>query len=313
MKQEMLITQISPDQVGEFISESFYQELTENFQQKFPTEVKSVMLSRAAVETALSGEDVSGIKFMNGLEEANDPSSRMLVLIPCNYTVTASLPNSIINQHGFMTNTGQVISLEKTWQVLFNHVLNFKKLAPEMSYTRINRGSFMGRVRLTEFLDATTCDNFIYHFGYLAEENLPYKLIIQPSDGMEMYVEQSMPCPGSSGCPAVTTSNDPCALTQITTAMLGSGAESQLNLLRTFRDKILTDKFNGVEVEKYYTISASLLEAIDKTQNKEAIFKCLYDKYIATSLNAISQNDEETAFVLFQEAMQHLTETHLYQ
>jgi hypothetical protein len=130
---------------------------------------------------------------------------------------------------------------------------------------------------------------------------------------MEMYVEQSMPCPGSSGCPAVTTSNDPCALTQITTAMLGSGAESQLNLLRTFRDKILTDKFNGVEVEKYYTISASLLEAIDKTQNKEAIFKCLYDKYIATSLNAISQNDEETAFVLFQEAMQHLTETYLYQ
>ncbi|SEO58469.1 hypothetical protein SAMN05192574_109179 [Mucilaginibacter gossypiicola] len=313
MKQEMLITQISPDQVGEFISESFYQELTENFQQKFPTEVKSVMLSRAAVETALSGENVSGIKFMNGLEDANDPSSRMLVLIPCNYTVTASLPNSIIKQHGFMTNTGQIISLERTWQVLFNHVLNFKKLDPAMSYTQINRGAFMGRILLTEFLAATTCDSIIYHFGYLVEENLPYKLIIQPADGIKMFGEMSVPCPGGAGCPAVTTSNDPCALTQITTTMLGNEAESRLNLLRTFRDKIVTDKFSGVEVEKYYTISASLLEAIDKTQNKEAIFKGLYDKYIASSLNAISQNDEETAFVLFQEAMQHLTETYLYQ
>jgi len=313
MKQEMQIAQIRPEQVGEFISESFYKELTENFQQKFPTEIRSVTLNRMAVETAMSGENVSGIKFMNGLEDANDPSSRILVLIPCNYTVTASLPNSIINQYGFMTNTGEIISLERTWQVLFNHVLNFKKLDPEMSYTKINRGSFMGRVRLGEFLNATDCHNFIYHFGHLAEEDLPYKLIIQPSDGMKMFIEQAMPCPGTAGCPAVTTSNDPCALTQITTTMLGSGAESQLNLLRTFRDKILTDKFSGVEVEKYYTISASLLEAIDKTQNKEAIIKGLYDKYIATSLNAISQNDEATAFVLFQEAMQHLTETYLYQ
>ncbi|MET3501739.1 hypothetical protein ABIC45_003351 [Mucilaginibacter rubeus] len=313
MKQEMLITQISPDQVGEFISESFYLELTENFHQKFPTEVKSVMLSRTAVETVLSGENVSGIKFMNGLEDANDPSSRMLVLIPCNYTITASLPNSIINQHGFMTNTGEVISLERTWQVLFNHVLNYKKLDPVMAYTQINRGSFLGRVRLIETLDAVDCDQFIYHFGYLIEENLLYKPVIQPANGVKMYTEQAMPCPGTSGCPAVTTSNDPCALTRITTAMLGTEAEGQLNTLRAFRDKILTDKFSGVEVEKYYTISASLLEAIDKTPNQGAIFKGLYDKYIATSLNAITQNDEETAFVLFQEAMQHLTETYLYQ
>ncbi|AYL97970.1 hypothetical protein [Mucilaginibacter celer] len=140
MKQEMQISQISPDQVGEFISESFYQELTENFQQKFPTEAKSVMLSRAALETVLSSDNVSGIKFMNGLADANDPSSRILVLIPCNYTVTATLPNSIINPNGFMTNTGEVISLERTWQVLFNHVLNYKKLDPEMGYTQINRG-----------------------------------------------------------------------------------------------------------------------------------------------------------------------------
>jgi hypothetical protein len=182
-----------------------------------------------------------------------------------------------------------------------------------MSYTQINRGAFIGKILLTEFLAATTCDSIIYHLGYLVEENLPYKLIIQPADGIKMFGEMSLPCPGSSGCPAVTTSNDPCALTRITTTMLGTEAEGQLNTLRAFRDKILTDKFSGVEVEKYYTISASLLEAIDKTPNQEAIFKGLYDKYIATSINAINQNDEGTAFLLFREAMEHLTETYLYQ
>ncbi|MFB0499344.1 hypothetical protein [Mucilaginibacter sp. NFR10] len=311
MKQEMLITQISPDRVGEFISESFYQELTENFQQKFPTEVKSVMLSRKVVETVLNAENVSGIKFMNGLEDANDPSSRMLVLIPCNYTVTASLPNSIINQHGFMTNTGEVISLERTWQVLFNHVLNFKKLDPTMAYTQINRGSFMGREILTELVCSTKVNNLVYHFGHSIDADYSYKAIIHPESNMFLIGDQSYPCPGSTGCP--TTGKDPCALTRITTTMLGTEAEGQLNTLRAFRDKILTDKLSGVEVEKYYTISASLLEAIDKTPNQGAIFKGLYDKYIATSLNAINQNDEETAFALFQEAMQHLAETYLYQ
>jgi len=311
MKQEMLITQISPDQVGEFISESFYQELTENFQQKFPTEVQSVRLNRAAVEIVLNGENVSGIKFMNGLKDANDPSSRMLVLMPCNYTVTASLPNSIINQHGFMTNTGEVISLERTWQVLFNHVLNLKKVDPNVGYTKINRGSFMGRKILITLIDNTIGDDLVYHFGYDIEMGYPYKTVIHPEHSVFLIGDQSYPCPGSTGCPGSGT--DPCALTRITTAMLGTEAEGQLNTLRVFRDKILSDKFNGAEVEKYYTISASLLEAIDKEQNKEAIFKGLYEKYIATSINAINENDEETAYGLFQEAMQHLAETYLYQ
>ncbi|AYL97971.1 hypothetical protein HYN43_022945 [Mucilaginibacter celer] len=128
-----------------------------------------------------------------------------------------------------------------------------------------------------------------------------------------MYTEQAVPCPGTAGCPAVTTSNDPCALTRITTTMLGTQAEGQLNVLRSFRDKILTEHFSGAEVEKYYTISASLLEGIEKVADKDAVFKDLYNKYIATSINAINQNDEATAFALFREAMQHLTEMYLYQ
>lgn len=308
----MLSTQISPEQVGGFISENLYKELTEDFQKKFPSEIRSVTLSRLAVETVLNEDNVSGIKFMNGLEDVNDPSSRILVLIPGNYTVTNSLPNSIINKNGFMTNTGERISLEKTWQVLFNHVLNFKKLEPTAHYTQINRGSFMGQVRLNEFLNATDCNTFIYHFGYSAVENLPYKLIIQPSDGMNMFIEIAAPCPGSAGCPS-STSSDPCALTRIATNFAGKEADGQLNVLRGFRDKILQDKFTGAEIEKYYTISASLLEAIDKEQNKAVIFKEIYDKYIQTSITSINNNDEATAYNLFQEAMQHLTDAYLYQ
>ncbi|WDF77525.1 hypothetical protein PQ469_26930 [Mucilaginibacter sp. KACC 22773] len=312
MKTEMLSTVLDPTTVGEFITESFYKELTEDFQKKFPSEIRSVSLSRLAVEAVLKEDNVSGIKFMNGLEDANDPSSRILVLIPANRTVTNSLPNSIINKNGFMTNTGERISLERTWQVLFNHVMNFKKLEPTAHYTKINRGSFMGQVRLNEFLNTTDCSTFIYHFGYLKGEDLPYKLIIQPSDGMNMYIEMSAPCPGSTGCPA-STSSEPCALTRIATNFAGKEADNQLNVLRGFRDKILQEKFNGAEIEKYYTISASLLEAIDKEQNKAVIFKEIYDKYIQTSITSINNNDEATAYSLFQEAMQHLTDTYLYQ
>jgi len=308
----MLSTVLDPTTVGEFITESYYRELALNFGAKFSSEARFVNLSKSAVETVLSDSNASGIKFMNGLTDVNDPSSRILVLIPANYAMNNSLPNAIINKAGFITNTGEVISLEKTWQVLFNHVLNFKKLDAGMHYTKINRGSFFGRVRLTELLNATECKSFIYHFGYIIEENLPYKPMIQPENEITMYLEEALPCPGSPSCPK-TGSSDPCALTRIATNFAGTEADGQLNVLRGFRDKILQDKFTGTEIEKYYTISASLLEAIDKEQNKAVIFKEIYDKYIQTSVTSINNNDEATAYSLFQEAMQHLTDTYLYQ
>lgn len=307
----MLSTVLDPTTVGEFITENLYQELAQNFRTKFPSETRFVNLSKSAVETVLSDSNVSGIKFMNGLTDVNDPSSRILVLIPANYTMNNSLPNAVIKKDGFITNTGEVISLEKTWQVLFNHVLNLKKLDAGMHYTKINRGSFLGRKLLTALAEEAVNDNLIYTFGYNIEMNYPYKALIYPETNAFYIGDQSYPCPGSSGCP--TTGKDPCALTRIATNFAGKEADGQLNVLRGFRDKILQEKFNGAEIEKYYTISASLLEAIDKEQNKAVIFKEIYDKYIQTSIASINNNDEATAYSLFQEAMQHLTDTYLYQ
>jgi len=308
----MLSTLLDPATVGEFITESYYHELARNFRTKFPSEARFVNLSKSAVETVLKEDNVSGIKFMNGLTDVNDPSSRILVLIPANYTMNSNLPNAIINKDGFITNTGELISLEKTWQVLFNHVLNFKKLDASMHYTKINRGSFLGRDLLKALTEEAGNDNLIYTFGYNAEMNYPYKALIYPETNAFYIGDQSYPCPGSSGCPT-TTSTDPCALTRIATNFAGKEADGQLNMLRGFRDKILQDKFTGAEVEKYYTISASLLEAIDKEQNQAVIFKGIYDKYIQPSITSINNNDEATAYNLFQEAMQHLTDTYLYQ
>jgi len=307
----MLSTVLDPTTVGEFITENLYQELAQNFRTKFPSETRFVNLSKSAVETVLSDSNVSGIKFMNGLTDVNDPSSRILVLIPTNYTMNNSLPNAVIKKDGFITNTGEVISLEKTWQVLFNHVLNLKKLDAGMHYTKINRGSFLGRKLLTALAEEAVNDNLIYTFGYNIEMNYPYKALIYPETNAFYIGDQSYPCPGSSGCP--TTGKDPCALTRIATNFADKEADGQLNVLRGFRDKILQEKFNGAEIEKYYTISASLLEAIDKEQNKAVIFKEIYDKYIQTSIASINNNDEATAYSLFQEAMQHLTDTYLYQ
>jgi hypothetical protein len=306
------ITKIEPQCIGAFINQDRYQELAQNFNHNFPGEVNQVTLSKSALKSVLHDATVSGIKFMNGLENANDPSSRMLVLIPGNYTSIGSLPNSIIKTDGFLTNEGNNISLEKTWQVLFNHVLNFKRIDASANYTRINRGSFMGREILTELVNQAESDNLIYHFGYDVENNYPYKALIQSGINGSLIGDESYPCPGSEGCPKGTM-EEMCALTRITTNLAGGEAEGQLNVLRAFRDKLLQEKFSGVEIEKYYTISASLLEAIDKEQNQQVIFKGLYDKYIKTSLNSLAHNDEETAYTLFQEALEHLTKTYLYQ
>jgi hypothetical protein len=311
MQSEIPISKINPEQVGGFITESHYQKLTRNFKVKFPTETCSVALSKSAVETVLRDENISGIKFMNGLKDAGDPLSRVLVLIPGNYIMANSLPNSVIKTDGFITNTGETISLEKTSHVLFNHVLNFKKIDANIHYTKINRGSFLGRKLLTALVEKAGNDNFIYAFGYNIEMNYPYKALIYPKANTFYIGDQSHPCPGSEGCP--TISIETCALTHIATNFAGNKAEGQLNVLRAFRDKILQDKFNGTEIEKYYTISASLLEAINKRQNQEIIFKGIYDKYIKTSIDSITHNDEATAYALFQEAMQHLTDTYLYQ
>ena len=305
------ITRIEPQTVGAFISQDRYQELAQNFRNSFAGEVTSVTLSKAALETILNDANVSGIKFMNGLENANDPTSRLLVLMPANYTSPNGLPNAIIKATGFLTNTGNVISLEQTWQVLFNHVLNFKKADAQTHYTRINRGSFLGRNLLTELVNKAESENLTYHFGYDMENNYPYKALIK-ADIHGFILDESYPCPGSSGCPKDGEGTS-CALTHIATTMVGGEAEGQLNVLRAFRDKILQDKMNGAEIERYYSISASLLEAIDKKQNQQAIFKAVYDQYIKTSLDALAQQDEDTAYILFQEAMEHLTETYLYQ
>jgi hypothetical protein len=312
MKTEMLTALLDPTCVGEFITKNNYDELAQNFRNKFPSEAYFVNLSKSAVQTVLSNSNVSGIKFMNGLMDANNPSSRLLVLIPANYTMNSSLPNAIIKRDGFMTNTGAIISLEKTWQVLFNHVLNFKKMDSSAHYTKINRGSFLGRSLLTALIEKADDDNLIYDFGYNIEMDYPYKALIYPETNASYIGDQSHPCPGSTGCPD-SIGIETCALTHIATNFAGNNAEGELNILRAFRDKILQDKFTGTEIEKYYTISASLLEAINKRQNQEIIFKGIYDKYIKTSIDSIKHNDEATAYALFQEAMQHLTDTYLYQ
>jgi hypothetical protein len=305
------ITKIEPQCIGGFINPDRYQELTQNFRSSFSGEVASVTITKSAMQAVLSDVEVSGIRFMNGLEDANDPASRILVLIPGNYTSAGSLPNVIVKAEGFLTNKGNNISLEQTWEVLFNHVLNFKRIDAGAHYTKINRGSFLGRNLLTELVNKTKGDHLIYHFGYDIENNYPYKALIQSKVNGSLIGDQSYPCPGSSGCPSLT--EEMCALTRIITNFAGDDAEGQLDVLRAFRDKLLQNKLGGIKIEKYYTISASLVEVIDQEPNRDIILKGIYDMYIKASLESLMRNDEETAYSLFREALEYLTETYLYQ
>ncbi len=307
--QSALISTFDPRYAGEFIAESYYHELVRNFRNRFSDQITSVTIAKSALESILIDDNVSGIKFMNALEDPYDPSTRFLVLIPANHTVNDRLPNSIIKKSGYLKSDGTFISLKRTWEVLFNHVLNYKRLDPEIHYTRINRGNFFGRERIKELLNATDSESFIYHFGYAIEADLPFKPIVQPSNGFKMFLEECCPCPGSPLCKG----SEVCALTYLSEKFSGGKESAQLGVLRSFRDKLLNDKISGLEVEKYYTISASLLEAINNHENKEDIFKNLYDKYLRPSVEYLNGNDEQSAYLLFTEVLEYLTEEYLFQ
>ena len=169
----------------------------------------------------------------------------------------------------------------------------------------------MGRNILTELVSKAKGDMLIYHFGYDIENNYPYKALIQPEANGIPIGDESYPCPGSSGCPKSV--EEMCALTRIITNLVDNDPDGQLNELRAFRDKLLQNSLSGAEIEKYYTISASLLETIDMEPNHDLIYEGIYQAYIKPSLHSLANHNEEAAYILFREALEHLTTTYLYQ
>jgi len=156
------------ENVGQPISRELASRLMAGFRQKFPAEKPAVFIAKETIEKALEGFDnVSGIRFMYGIESVNNAESRILLLIPCNNTSThLNIPNAIILPQGYMDSNGMRTSFEKTWQILYNHTLRYQTYFPELTYNQIMRGSFMGINSLLTLLQTKDCAGINFNFGF---------------------------------------------------------------------------------------------------------------------------------------------------
>ena len=104
-----------------------------------------------------------------------------------------------------------------------------------------------------------------------------------------------------------------CVATYISN-MFEADTDGQLNILRTFRDELLNhDSYNGATIEKYYTISASVMDGLKKDADKELILNKLHADYFYKSIANLKAENKERAFELFEECMQYLTDRYLLQ
>ncbi|MBS1662425.1 MAG: hypothetical protein JST68_15380 [Bacteroidetes bacterium] len=111
--------------IGEYISHDYYLSLVNGYNQQHPTEQKSVFISKQSIlETLDQFPNVSGIRFMYGQKEGAAPTSRTVVLMPCNDTSTdRPVPNLILTPLGYLTDTKERLSLNQCWD-LFDRYVN---------------------------------------------------------------------------------------------------------------------------------------------------------------------------------------------
>lgn len=305
-------TQADPLYVGQFISQSECQLLKNNFKTSFPNESTSVNIKRSVLLQLLNDENVSGLRFMYGLADMDDASSRAIILMPCNFNMQSGIPNVIFNKNGFFDHLGNILSLDQVCAKQLNHVLKLKQSYPEVAYTKIVRGSFMGKASLLNLLESVTDEYITYHFGYDAVNDIAFKTILQPVNGDDGSggLDHGLICPPDTGCGEESFST--CVATYVAN-FFAANADGELNTLRSFRDMVLDQNINSSSIEKYYTISASIMEQLYKDSAKAEVAATLYHSFFKTSVAAILANDKQAAFNLFEECMQYLTDKYLYQ
>ncbi|MBS1662422.1 MAG: hypothetical protein JST68_15365, partial [Bacteroidetes bacterium] len=144
------------------------------------------------------------IRFMYGLKENADPTSRTIVLMPCNDTSTdRHVPNLILTPDGYLSDTEEeTITLNQCWDVSNRYVNRTYALWPEEARKDMPRACFFGITTLKNLLAAPGCEGIQYHFGYNPETDLlpnRYQAIMEAVDqhrqSLHIFVEEGQHCP----------------------------------------------------------------------------------------------------------------------
>ena len=304
--------------VGEIIDSHYAQQLIGGFKEKFPGEVSVISIeSKTIFDSVKDIPNVSGIRFMYGMRSADDPASKVILLIPCNNTSTRlPVPNTIVQPEGYLDNKGERVGLKRTWELLYNHAVHYAKLQPEIKFNKIFRGVFFGIDALTSLLKKDTEAHSVnYHFGFdenITDPPLRYKAVLTPLhiDGTSFNMDFDT----GSVCPPFCGDPDPCAISDVVNGNAPvSEIEKELNIYRGFRDEyFLRSPVNGPLIEMYYYISPALIEAIANTGRAKEIYHGLYHNQVRQCNELIEKGKYEEAKTLFEQTMERLMKEYLY-
>ncbi|WP_152620380.1 hypothetical protein [Pedobacter lusitanus] len=317
MQTQTIATKRAAQDVGQRISVELSDYLKSGFKQRFPEEKTAVYLSKETILKSFEHSDkISGIRFMYGFENADDPESRVLLLMPCNITsMHLSIPNIMVEYKGYLTDKGTWVSLERSWELLYNHTLRFSAYYPHHNYNKIMRGSFIGIRSLLSLLDTEGCVGINFNFGYddtisdISIKNKPvFEAVNSWGDGLDVF-DFTMPCPPTC------SPTDPRSVGHHTENISKSYSHpDSLNLNTHFRDEyLLKYNDNGPLVEMYYSVSPAISEKLNAVLDSNSIEGHAHRLQIQDFNNLVNTGNYGEAKIVFERIVKEMMDIYLFQ
>jgi hypothetical protein len=197
-----------PQTIGSQISHDQYLFVVIAYEQRHPTEQKSVFIPKEYIlETLSKFPDTTGLRFMYGQQAGTNPSSRTIVLMACDHnTADVHSPNLILLPKGYLTDTGERLTLDQCWDVLNRYVDRMRSLMPEVPRNDIPRATFFGITTMKRLLNEPGCAGIQFLFGYNFFTKIffnEYETVMEAVDSnrqrLNVFVGDGTCCPTTCG------------------------------------------------------------------------------------------------------------------
>jgi hypothetical protein len=283
-----------PQTIGSYISHDYYRYLVNGYEQRHPTEQKSVFIAREFIlETLEKFPNVTGLRFMYGQKEGDNLGSRTIVLMACdNCSLDFHVPNLILVPKGYLTDAGERLTLQQCWDLFNRYVDRMCSLMPEQTRKGIPRACFYGINTMKSLLDTPGCAGIQYHFGYNPmTENPPqrYETVMEAVDlsrqSLNVFVEQGQLCP--------TLCSEPCPKPPIPFGWPFYGSSGEYEQVP-----------EGTLYEIFHYVSPSLFVAIQDKQ--------IYQEYFSECFALVEAGNLPEARQALRKQLENMMEKYLF-
>ncbi|WP_052596015.1 hypothetical protein [Aureispira sp. CCB-QB1] len=291
--------------VGSFISNEYFQFLTGNFKNHFPSinNATCIIPCDLIYQTLQSSDKITGIRFMYGLRDLLNPNSIHLFLVPC-VTPADDVENwsPLVSKSGYYNHQGDLFTITEVAEMVHNFVGYYAE-GIHATYKDATRGIYFGINSLLGILNIPQTHSIQFHLG-LKDKTIP--AVLQPLDQLgqpipDIYMDYGQLDPDS-------IPDAPCIATLAVETL---SIEKELNLFRAFRDTSMRDYlYGGMLYEMYYFISPFVTSVIAHHPNKNELLKDLYNNAITPFRILIQNEKHQEALFLLKRALEDLVNTH---